>query len=134
VEGLENEAHLVPAQAGERVLVKLGVVAAIQRQPPTVWPIQPGNEVEQGGLADAGFANDGDVFARLQSQRHVPQHAAAIKPAGDVFDFEHKGVRATCLRPVPLSTQDRLCAPMFVAYLNSEDYCIEPVSGVSDFC
>jgi hypothetical protein len=39
----------------------------------------------------------------LQAQRHVPQHAAAIKPAGDVFDFEH--IRSKSCMPPAGSTE-----------------------------
>ena len=134
MEGLEDEAQLVAAQTGQRVFVESRVVAAVEREPPAIGPVESGDQVEQRRLADAGFADDGDVFARLQAQRDVPQDDAAIELAREVFDFKHEGVRAACLRPVPLSKQDRLCGPMPVAYLDSEDYCTEPVSGVSDFC
>ena len=67
MEGLEDEAQLVPAQPGQGVLVQVRVVGAVERQSPAVGPVQPGDEVEQGGLAHPGLADDGHVFPRLQA-------------------------------------------------------------------
>ena len=71
MEGLENEAQLVPAQAGERVIVKSVVAVPVQRQPTAVGAVYTGNEVEQRGFANTLFADDGDVLARYEAQGDV---------------------------------------------------------------
>ena len=72
MECLEHEAQLVPAQPGQGVLVQVGIVGAIERQPTAVGPVQPGDEVEQGGLADPRLADDGDVFVRVPGAERCP--------------------------------------------------------------
>ena len=98
MEGLEDETEFVAAQAGQGVFAKLCVIDAIEDQPPGIGAVQPGDQVEQGGLADARFADDRHVFARLQAQRDILKHAAAAELAREAGDFKQAGHPA---RPAP---------------------------------
>jgi hypothetical protein len=89
MEGLKDEAHACRGAARQRVLIEPGVVDAVERQAPAVRPVQPGDQVEQRRFADAGFADDGDVLARLQAQRNALQDRATVELASEGFDVEH---------------------------------------------
>ncbi len=63
VEGLEDEADLLVADAGELVVVELGDVVAVEPVFTLGRGVEAADEVHQGGLAGAGGAHDGDVLA-----------------------------------------------------------------------
>ena len=87
------------------------VIDPVQRQTDAIGPVQAGDQVEQCRFADPGLADDGDVFAGLQTQRDVPENATAIELAGKTCDFKHGLFRQTrCEWPAPDSAAIRAAA------------------------
>ena len=67
-------------------------VAVFQQQRAAVGHVEPRDQVQQGGLADAGLADDGDVFTGHHGERHAVEHApagGAAEGLGDIAEFEH---------------------------------------------
>ena len=62
VEGLEDEADLLVADAGELVVVELGDVVAVEPVLALGGRVEAADEVHQRGFAGAGGAHDGDVL------------------------------------------------------------------------
>src|SRR5690349_1524686 len=60
VRRLEDEAQLAAAHLGALALVEVGEIAAEERDLPAGGVVQAGDQVEQGGLAGAGAAANGD--------------------------------------------------------------------------
>ena len=74
------------------VVVQLRQVAAFQQQPSAVRDVKARDQVQQRRLADAGLADDGDVFTGHHGERHAVEHAPAGRAAeglGDIAEFEH---------------------------------------------
>ena len=65
---LEDEADLAAAQAGELVVAQLGERLVVEVDLAGGRDIQPAKQVEQGGLAGAGWPHDGDEFAALNGK------------------------------------------------------------------
>src|SRR3990167_11479120 len=53
--------------------------------------VQPGHAVEQGGLAHAGFAHDGDKLAGRDVERDVGKHRRAAVVLAEVLDAQGHG-------------------------------------------
>lgn len=85
---LEDETEPVAAQACESILIEVPVVDAIQNEPAAVRTVESGDEIEQRRLADAGFADDRHILARVQLERHLAQNLAAIELARKTRDLE----------------------------------------------
>jgi hypothetical protein len=64
MEGLKYEADPFASQPGERRIVAGGKANPLDRDIAGVGAIEPGEDIEQGGLADARFTNDRDEFTR----------------------------------------------------------------------
>ena len=60
VELLENKAHLPAAEGGQLLVRKCINFLAVIGQAPRGRVVQPGQQMEQGALAAAGWANNGD--------------------------------------------------------------------------
>jgi hypothetical protein len=95
VEGLEDEAHVLPAQPGARVVVE-------RRQRPRRRcargrgrRVQPGDAVQQRRLADTRFAEQRDELAALQAQRDIVEHRRVAEGFGQALDLQHR--RRSCL-------------------------------------
>src|SRR5699024_11205252 len=58
VEGLEDEADLLPPQLGERIVAEGGDLGAVQQDRTGVDHVEPGEDVQQRGLAGAGGTHD----------------------------------------------------------------------------
>src|SRR5699024_6885117 len=58
VEGLEVEADLLPPQLGERIVAEGGDLGAVQQDRTGVDHVEPGEDVQQRGLAGAGGTHD----------------------------------------------------------------------------
>jgi hypothetical protein len=65
MERLEHEADQATAQIRARFLVHLFQRIAVEPDAAAVGRIQPGQQAEQGGLAGAGGADDGETFAGM---------------------------------------------------------------------
>ena len=63
VEVLEHEAELVAAEGGQLPLRDAGDVPAVEQHLARSRAVERGEDVQQRGLAGAGLAHDGDVFA-----------------------------------------------------------------------
>ncbi len=73
---------------------RLREVAALEQDLARVGHVEPGDEVEQRGLADAGLAHDRDVLARLHRELEAVEHAPAARAAvglRQVANVEHAG-------------------------------------------
>ena len=68
VEGLEDEADLLVADAGQLIVVELGDVVTVEPVAAAGGRIEATDEVHQGRLAGAGGAHDGDVFVMADAQ------------------------------------------------------------------
>ena len=58
-----------------------------------VWGVQGAEEAQKGGLATAGGAHDGDVFALLDGEVDTAEgeDLAVVELAADVVDFKQGG-------------------------------------------
>ena len=85
IEELEHEADFAIANARE--LPGRGVVnhGAIQLDRALGRRVQAAEDVHQGGLAAAGWTNDGNEFAFVDIERHIIQRADFL--AAEVIDF-----------------------------------------------
>ena len=75
VEELKDEADLLAAHVRELVISELGQVATVQDQPARRRAIHRAAHVEEGRLAAAGRAHEGDEIARIDRERHPGQRA-----------------------------------------------------------
>ena len=64
MEGLEDKADLLSTKAGARALVKRAKFDTVNHDAARVGFVEPGQDVEQGRLADPRLADDRDQFAR----------------------------------------------------------------------
>jgi len=81
VKGLEHEADACAAQERAFRIVERADVAAVEHDAAAVGGIEPGDEVEERGLAHPGLADDRDVFAAPQFERDAAQHLARPRAA-----------------------------------------------------
>ena len=101
IELLEHEAQLVPAECGNLALPDLVQILAVQADAAGGGPVQRREDVEQRGLARAGFAHDGHVFALLHAEVHVAQglHLVSAQAGGvnllQFLDFQYRHVCLT---------------------------------------
>jgi hypothetical protein len=80
VEGLEDEADFLVADAGELVVVELGDVVAVEPVLALGGRVEAADQVHQGGLAGAGGAHDGDVLVVLDAERDAAQGVTCWSP------------------------------------------------------
>ena len=71
---LEDEAAVAAAEAGQAVLAQSGQVRAVQPHRAQGGPVQPGQGVQEGGLAGARGAHDDGEGAGGDLQVQVAQH------------------------------------------------------------
>ena len=96
VELLKHEAQMVTAEGGGIRLLHGGQVTSVQTHRAGGRGIQRRQNVQQRGLAGAGFAHDGHIFALLHRELHVVQglHAAAAEAGGihlaQTADFQNR--------------------------------------------
>ena len=93
VEGLEDEAELVAAHGGQLLVVHAGQIAAGDEDVPGCGGVQAGQAVQEGGLARARRAHDGDELAAAHGQAHAvqgghPRLAGAVD-LGEVPGLDH---------------------------------------------
>src|SRR5262245_52332464 len=123
MECLEHEADAAAAQAGARRVIQRRHFLSIERDSAAVRLVEPGDQVEQGGLADAGLAHDGDVFTARDVERDAAQQftrSRATEGFGKVTDYKHerreewvgrKGLTPLSSLPSPPSTIRAGCQP-----------------------
>ena len=68
VEGLEDEADFLVADAGQLIVVELADEMAVEPVAAFAGGIEAADEVHEGGFAGAGGAHDGDVFVAADAQ------------------------------------------------------------------
>ena len=93
VEGLEDEAELVAAHGGQLLVVHAGQIAAGDEDVPGCGGVQAGQAVQEGVLARARRAHDGDELAAAHGQAHAvqgghPRLAGAVD-LGEVPGLDH---------------------------------------------
>src|SRR5262249_28455615 len=110
VEGLEDEADGVVAQPGQLGGAQLGHVPAGDPQGPAGRPVQPAEQVHEGGLAGAGRAEDRGVVTGRDGPADPAQrghrHATELVLAGHVYrlDGAHGRDWPGLTRSAPLTT------------------------------
>ncbi len=65
-----------------------GDVLIAEANQPGIGKIEPGDEAQQGGLAGARRADEGDELAFLQPERNVVERLELGKALGDMFDAD----------------------------------------------
>ena len=105
VEELEDGSDLFAAKAGEGIAVELIDAVAVEGEATGVGPVDAAEAVEQGGLAAAGRAGEGDAFAGGDAEGDVIEHATRAVALGDGNHVENdlggsgshaRGVNAVC--------------------------------------
>jgi hypothetical protein len=94
VEGLEDEAQLGAAHAGACVLSQPEHVLPGQLQRAAVRLLQPGDAVQQGGLAHTRFADQRDELAARHLEADVAEHRRVAEGLAQVLQLQHG--RASC--------------------------------------
>ena len=69
VEGLEDEADLLPAQLGQALVVEVRDLDAVDLHGARRGPVEPGEAVHERRLAGAGRAHDRAVLTALEADR-----------------------------------------------------------------
>jgi len=85
---LEDHADLA-AQVEQVLFLHLRDVVPQHRDAPAVGADQPESELEDGGLARAGDAEDGLGLAALELERDAVEHDDVVEPERDIL--EHDG-------------------------------------------
>lgn len=70
-----------PDPAAQRVELDVADVPAVEGDPPGGDVVQPGHQRQQGRLAAAGGADDGQRLAGLDGQLDAPEHRCALRVA-----------------------------------------------------
>ncbi len=133
VEGLEDEADFLVADAGELVVVELADQLAVEPVAALGGGIEAADEVHEGGFAGAGGTHDGHVFVMADGHGDAAQGldlllGAHIVGAPEIFhddDFTF-GRGADCAR----GSMPMLSRAMLVLWLSL--FC--PVSAVVKSC
>ena len=95
VEILKHKAQMIPAEGGHVGLLHLADVPALQQHLTGGGLIQRRQNVQQRGLAGAGFTHDGHIFALLHGKGDAAQrlHGLAAEAGGidlsQVVDFQN---------------------------------------------
>ena len=94
VKCLEDEAHAFAAKLGQRVVVEVGEINAVDQDVAAVRPVETRDEVEQRRLADAGLAHDADELAARDVEGEAPQYRQTARTGEGLADGakgEHGG-------------------------------------------
>ena len=89
---LENETHARATQPRAGFFVETREIAALEQEFTRIGNVQPGDQVQQRRLANAGLADDRDVFAGDERQRDVLQDcttAGSAKRLGQSTYLQH---------------------------------------------
>ena len=89
MKSLENETELVAPEKRPRVVVQIVYRFFFKANFPGIRGFEAGDDVQERGLADARFAEDGDVFAGGDAQVHCLEHhprPEALADAGNMQD------------------------------------------------
>ncbi len=90
VEGLEHEAELVPAQQGARVVVQRArSLCLLEPDLSGIGRLEPGDDVEQRGLADPRFAEHGDVLPLTHIKGNGIEHRTLAETLAKAGDLQH---------------------------------------------
>ena len=88
VELLEDDADGRAPERGAGAVVHGGDVRAVDSDAAAVGRLEGGHEVEEGRLAGAAFAGEGEGFARVERQAHaVEDRDGAASPGKDLATF-----------------------------------------------
>ena len=88
---MKDEADLPVADFGELQVVELAEVFAIEQHRAARGPVQRADDLQQGALAGAGRADDGDSFAARDFERHGAEHTYASGVTGARIAFGYVG-------------------------------------------
>ncbi len=80
---LEDEADPPAAEGGQLPLVEFGRVDAVQQHAAAGWAFQRAQDAQERALARAAGAEDRQVLARIERQRHAAEDLDAAPPAWD---------------------------------------------------
>ena len=94
IEGLEDEADFLVADARQLIVVKIADELAVEPVAALRRRIEAADEVHQRGLARAGGAHDGDVFVVADVERDAAQGLhlllrAHVVGAPQILDHDH---------------------------------------------
>src|SRR5437588_295330 len=89
VKRLEDETVVIAPQERERIVVHVRELVLAEMDLARVDRLEPGDDVEQRGLADARFAEDCDVFARAHLERDLVQDGTPAEALADSREPQH---------------------------------------------
>ena len=90
VERLEDEAEAVAPQQRQRVVLHGGYLLLAKQYFSGIDRLEPGDDVEQSGLADARLAHDRDVLASAEAERNAVEDGASAEALADGLECEHR--------------------------------------------
>ena len=83
MKGLEHEAELVATQQRELIVAQAAQGLSLDDDVTGVDRLEACDDIEQRGLADAGVADHGNVFARGHLQRNGVEHDSPAETLRD---------------------------------------------------
>ena len=89
MEGLKDETELIPPQKCPGIVVHGQEIQVFEPNLPGIGWLKAGDDVQQGGLSDPGFADDGDVLTGLDAQRDCTEDRAGAEAFFDTGNIEH---------------------------------------------
>src|SRR5262249_15007624 len=99
VEGLEDVADGVAAEARERILAEPGQLDSVHHDAPGRGPVEARDQAEQRGLAAARRPGDRDELAGRHLEEDLREHvhgaAAALETHADAADADHDAIHTT---------------------------------------
>ena len=109
---LEDEADPPAAEGGQLPLVEFGRIDAVQQHAAAGWGFQRAQDAQERALARAAGAEDRQVLARIERQRHAAEDLDRLGPRGillgDVFDLKFGHGNMQLYRPQTLSGARRV--------------------------
>jgi hypothetical protein len=94
MEGLEHEAHSLPTQQRQRVVIEGGKILPLELDESAIRTVEAREQIQQRGLADARFTHDRDVLAATQSEIESVENRLSIGliPTCEALDAQNGGV------------------------------------------
>ena len=88
MERLEHEAEVASAPQRHGVVVAEIHGGAVEAHRAAIGPVEARDDVEEGGFAGAGLADDGDPFARADREPDVLEERGAGEGLREAYDFQ----------------------------------------------
>jgi len=85
LKALKHEPNFLAAQPRPSIFAEASEVDVVEQHGSCARDVEAGEQAEQGGLAAAGWSDDGDEFAVRDREAHVAQHGDRSIAAGKRF-------------------------------------------------